>query len=100
MPVSRLHRFCEVNGLTYNFKKKLGVLKMAPLNCCDMRGCIDLFKKIDRKVRRIETFAGDEPVRSTSFGKASGWRSILRGGEGPSDELLFKLYGTWGKTSR
>jgi hypothetical protein len=30
-------------------------------NCCDMRGCIELFERIDPEVRTIYTFAGDEP---------------------------------------
>ena len=33
---------------------------MPPVTCCDMEGCINLFRVIDPGVRRIETYAGGQ----------------------------------------
>ena len=33
---------------------------MPPVTCCDMEGCINLFRAIDPGVRRIETYAGGQ----------------------------------------
>jgi len=54
---------CTVELLSYNFDDEngMGLLFMAPLNCCDMSGCIKLFSAIDPNVRRILTYAGGVP---------------------------------------
>lgn len=51
---------CSINELHYDFDARIGKLYMPPDNCCDMGACIELFKKIDPKVRLIDAFAGDE----------------------------------------
>jgi hypothetical protein len=55
-PEDRL--MCEVTSLAYDFRKKIGRLKMADGDCCDMSGCIAMFSAIDREVSRIETYSG------------------------------------------
>lgn len=50
-----------VTGLHYDFVSRTGRLNMPDCCCCDMDGCIALFKRIDPKVRCIQTFAGDTP---------------------------------------
>lgn len=49
---------CFVVKLEYDFKSKAGVLYLEEHSCTDMRGCIDLFKKIDPSVTSIQTIAG------------------------------------------
>jgi hypothetical protein len=49
---------CFVVKLEYDFKSKAGVLHLEDHSCTDMRGCIDLFKKIDPRVTSIQTIAG------------------------------------------
>lgn len=60
MVVQRKDLICEVSGLSYDFDKRLGTLKMAPNQSCDMSGCVKLFEGIDPDVQMIETFAGNE----------------------------------------
>ena len=52
---------CNVERIEYDFLRQLGVLRMPEANCCDMKGCIELFERIDPDVLRIETFAGGQP---------------------------------------
>jgi hypothetical protein len=47
---------CFVERLSYDFRLHLGFLYMARGSCCDMTGCIKLFKAIDPKVVGIQTF--------------------------------------------
>jgi hypothetical protein len=49
-----------VESLTYNFVRHIGQLYLPEGCCCDMDGCIELFQKIDKNVRRIDTFSGME----------------------------------------
>ncbi len=67
---------CHVTGLTYDFVNCEGRLDMAPSSCCDMQGCIELFKSISPEVRLIETFAGG--LRDTLYlrGRDSGWAAL------------------------
>jgi len=58
---------CEVDRLEYDFVKCTGRLYMADGDCCDMSACVQLFMAIDRHVKRIETFSGDEP--DTMYGR-------------------------------
>jgi hypothetical protein len=50
-----------VDHLEYDFRIKVGYLYMAPVNNCNMTGCVALFKDIDPTVKMIATFAGDRP---------------------------------------
>jgi hypothetical protein len=50
-----------VNHITHDVRKHVGALYMPSGMCTDMSGAIDLFKRIDPKVRRIDTFSGDQP---------------------------------------
>lgn len=52
---------CSVTALHYDFSMHAGTLVMAHLECCDMSGCIALFKKIDPAVRFIQTVSGNVP---------------------------------------
>ena len=52
---------CDVHSIAYDFERRNGTLRMAPDNCCDMDGCLAFFKKIDKNVKLIETFAGTTP---------------------------------------
>lgn len=56
---------CLVQRLEYDFARRAGVLYLADHNCTDMRGCIDLFKAIDPRVKDIVTIAGKR--RDTSY---------------------------------
>jgi hypothetical protein len=51
----RLLPKCTVEGLIYDFERHIGRLEMPPACCCDMSGCINLFRRIDADVRQIET---------------------------------------------
>jgi hypothetical protein len=44
---------CEVSALSYDFETQTGKLDMAPSQCCDMAGCVELFEKIDADVRPL-----------------------------------------------
>ena len=77
---------CTVESLAYNFADDggTGFVFMAPMNCCDMTGCIELFKQIDPHVNRIVTYAGN--VADTSYEKdeAGNWHALPgRGSRGP-----------------
>lgn len=68
---------CDVTAIAYDFKSRTGRVDMAVGNCVDMRGCIDVFERIDPKIKTIETFAGDQP--DTSYHRSpttkSAWAS-------------------------
>ena len=49
---------CFVRELRYDFGQRMGRLMLEDGSCADMRGCIELFKKIDAKVQAIATYAG------------------------------------------
>jgi hypothetical protein len=50
--------WCHPESMEYDFKSNTGVLRMPPVECCDMSGCIKMFKKIDPRVKRINTISG------------------------------------------
>jgi len=52
---------CSVVSLEYDFTIKRGRLFMPDMTNTDMGGCIKLFEGIDKRVKRIETFAGADP---------------------------------------
>jgi len=76
MAVYRADLVCEVEGLHYDFEKKVGRLLMAETSACDLGGCVALFTKIDPDVKLIETFAGDKS--DTIFKRSNdGWKAVL-----------------------
>lgn len=48
---------CMVVRLSYDFQSLAGRLDMAEDHCCDMSGCINVSKRLDEHVQRIDTFA-------------------------------------------
>jgi hypothetical protein len=56
---------CFAEAVEYHPALRLGVLRLPKGSCCDMSGCIELFRRLDPDVRRIETFSGD--VRDTRY---------------------------------
>jgi hypothetical protein len=67
---------CFVTGLAYDFAAKAGRLDMGPISCCDMDGCIALFRAIDPSVTTIATFA--DGARDTRYEKVEGrWRAYV-----------------------
>jgi hypothetical protein len=65
---------CNVAGLAYDFETRAGTLHMASNECCDMTGCIALFKRIDTGVKRINTIAGSNPD-TIYIMEANGWQA-------------------------
>lgn len=49
---------CHPMRLTYDFGAHAGIIALKDGDCCDMKGCIALFERIDAAVERIETFSG------------------------------------------
>ncbi|QKC99198.1 hypothetical protein EB231_35010 [Mesorhizobium sp. NZP2298] len=49
---------CYVRSVAYDFYTGVGTVFMEEDSCTDMSGCIDVFERMDSKVRRIETYAG------------------------------------------
>jgi len=49
---------CFVDSLSYDFNSLTGKLHITDGGCCDMTGCIKLFKLIDPKVTKILTYSG------------------------------------------
>src|SRR4051812_31840919 len=58
---------CCVVSLAYDFRSRTGRLCMEEGDCCDMQGCLDLFRKIDPNVEEVITFSGQE--RDTVYRK-------------------------------
>lgn len=69
---------CSPLTLSYDFRTRTGTLMLEDGHCCDMRGCIDMFKAIDPAVKRIDTYSGSEPDTSYHLG-ASGWHTSTDG---------------------
>lgn len=67
---------CDVLNLSYDFNARRGTVHFAPVNVCDMAGCVKLFTAIDENAEDIQTFSGDEP--DTRYVKHGGeWTAIL-----------------------
>jgi hypothetical protein len=47
----------SVHQIVYDFEQRVGVVYMPPSCCTDMDGAIQFFKRIDPKVRQIQTIA-------------------------------------------
>ncbi len=66
--------WCFVESVHYSVSDRCGTLRMSDLSACDMEECIALFERIDPDVKRIETWAGDQP--DTLYCKrADGWEA-------------------------
>jgi hypothetical protein len=61
---------CNVVSLGYYAKGRIGTLYLAEGDCCDMRGCIELFEGIDPEVMLIQTYSGG--VRDTRYRRTGG----------------------------
>ena len=49
---------CLPNSLTYDFNSHTGKLYIKERGCCDMVGCIRVFKSIDPLATKILTYSG------------------------------------------
>ena len=49
---------CYLRSIYYDVKKHIGVAVFPKGNCCDMSGCIKMFKRIDKQCLHIITYAG------------------------------------------
>lgn len=58
---------CFLDSLTYDFKTHTGTLHVTAGGCCDMTGCIKLFKSINPMVCKILVYSGAE--EDTSYRK-------------------------------
>ena len=58
---------CRVLGLEYNMVQRFGVLWLAPDNCTDMQGAIEMFQAIDPEVSMICTFQVDADLRKAGI---------------------------------
>ena len=56
--VDRPDLHTHVCSLSYDFPTRTGTLTMPPDCCTDMGGAIELFRRIDPKVERVQTMAG------------------------------------------
>lgn len=66
---------CDVESLTYDYNARRGTVHFAPVNVCDMSGCVRLFTAIDENAEDIQTFSGGE--RDTRYVKQRGeWTAI------------------------
>jgi len=71
---------CEVNRVEYDFNTKIGALWMQDGQCCDMSGCLKLFKRIDPEVKRIQTYSGEALDTVYTRELSDKWESRLAGG--------------------
>jgi hypothetical protein len=49
---------CQVDRLAYDFGTRAGAIYFPDGDCCDMGGCLALFRAIDPGVRLIQTYSG------------------------------------------
>lgn len=73
---------CFVRELRYDFAQRMGHLILEDGSCTDMRGCIELFKKIDPEVQAIATYAGGKRDTGYLF-KDGKWESRVAPDERP-----------------
>jgi hypothetical protein len=72
---------CSVSGLTYDFENRHGALIMPAHCCCDMMGCINVFRAIDPEVREIKTYSGDATDTRYERNDQGQWRAVSRDGK-------------------
>jgi hypothetical protein len=75
--VWRRELMCDVIRIEYDFEWCIGTAHFAEHNCCDMSGCINLFKRIDPYVKRIITFAGQQQDTWYKINAAGEWEAFL-----------------------
>jgi hypothetical protein len=81
-------------GLEYDFTTHVGTLHSPPHQCCDMGGCIGLFEKIDPKVKKIYTVAGNKADQLYTR-RSKSWKAqylVARTGAGRRDNALPVLH--------
>jgi hypothetical protein len=61
---------CRVKAVAYDTATRVGVLRMADGDCCDMTGCVALFERIASDVQTIQTYSGDQA--DTRYRKVGG----------------------------
>lgn len=76
--VRRLH--CRVDRLKYHFDSRTGQIWLPATDCCDMSECVRLFRRIDRRVRLIETFQGLQPDTRYERDEDGQWVAIDKHG--------------------
>lgn len=52
---------CNILSLQYDFVARKGTLFLPELNCCDMMGCISMFKNIDQGAVQIDVIVNGKP---------------------------------------
>ncbi len=67
---------CRVERLEYDFTTRTGRIYFPKDNCCDMRGCLNLFDAIDRKAQVVHTYAGDDPDTRYRRESPSSWMAF------------------------
>ena len=67
--------WCTPLQLHYSFELRHGALYLAKGHCCDMRGCIDLFRRIDPAVRSIQTYS--DGTEDTYYELDGEWKAKL-----------------------
>lgn len=54
------HLMCEAIGLSYDFKRRSGTLRVPEMNYVDMLGTINMFLAIDAKAEEVIVYVGNE----------------------------------------
>lgn len=67
---------CCVLSLDYDFTRHVGRVIMREWDCCDMIGCIEVFEKIDPKVKEVETYSGEKLDTFYRLGEDSQWAAF------------------------
>ena len=76
--VSHRILMCEPLRMEYDFTRRRGLLFMANGDCCDMDGCISIFKAIDQDVTLIETWSGEMPDTYYARTSTDAWQAMKR----------------------
>jgi len=67
---------CNIKGLAYVFAERRCVMWLPEANCTDMSGAIRLAKRIDPKVKQIQTLSDNEMDTCYILEKGK-WRAIM-----------------------
>ena len=77
---------CFPQSLKYDFDTRTGQLFLHNGGCCDMTGCIKIFKAIDPQVSAITTYSDGK--EDTSYRKdGSMWKSYEPGSDSAEGEI-------------
>jgi hypothetical protein len=66
---------CDVHSITYDFDKTIGFVDIGH-GCRDMGGTIELFEKIDPKVKSVYTFSPGVGQDTTYLLTKHGWEAF------------------------